>query len=70
MNKAVLVIVAERTPPKLSIPNVLDCGYCLVQSQQHFSLVCHNSGGPSKCKIKFNDSNTVSIIIIIILSHF
>ncbi|XP_063687721.1 deleted in lung and esophageal cancer protein 1-like isoform X2 [Bolinopsis microptera] len=38
-------LVGERPPPKLSLPDILDCGYCLVNGTLKTQFRCKNSGG-------------------------
>eukprot|EP01033_Poteriospumella_lacustris_P001452 gene1452-1054_t len=44
-------ITAQREPPNLSIPSIINLGYCLVGDAQRSSLQCTNTGGTGKFEV-------------------
>lgn len=47
-----LQVLCKRDPPQLSLPSIVECGYCLVDEEEVLIFKCNNSGGPCKTKVK------------------
>ncbi|CAB4001497.1 Hypothetical predicted protein, partial [Paramuricea clavata] len=43
-----IALLGKRKPPQLTIPTILDCGYCLVGGNKTVSFKCLNVGGPGR----------------------
>ncbi|XP_028403887.1 deleted in lung and esophageal cancer protein 1-like isoform X2 [Dendronephthya gigantea] len=43
-----IAVLGKRKPPQLTIPTILDCGYCLVGGNKTVVFKCLNVGGPGR----------------------
>eukprot|EP01116_Phalansterium_solitarium_P017862 TRINITY_DN4519_c0_g1_i1.p1 TRINITY_DN4519_c0_g1~~TRINITY_DN4519_c0_g1_i1.p1 ORF type:complete len:1433 (-),score=100.21 TRINITY_DN4519_c0_g1_i1:71-4324(-) len=56
-------VVAQRTPPELSLPSALDLGYCFVNKTKSKTFTCVNRGGSSQCHVEIDEGSRGILLV-------
>ena len=54
---SIVNIIAQREPPQLSIPSLLDIGACFIGDANHVVFKCTNTGGAGKFNLQLCDAS-------------